>query len=63
MSIEKYYEIGCDVCGNAQHFQGNVALAENQYRSYGGIVTQNKKHYCDKDCYCAAKTNESEVKE
>jgi len=49
--IVRYYEIVCDTCGCGQHFQGNIQTAESQFRDYGGIVTKNKKHYCDKNCY------------
>lgn len=51
MSIQRVYEIGCDECSNAQHYYGNVIIAEKQYRSDGGIVTTDKKHFCDRDCY------------
>ena len=45
--IKRWYEIVCDTCGCAEHFQGNLQIAVRQYRSYGGIVTNDKKHYCD----------------
>ena len=51
MSIQRIYEIGCDECDCAQHYYGNIILVEKQYRSDGGIVTADKKHFCDKDCY------------
>jgi len=50
MSIIKWYEIRCNTCGCAEHFQGSRKHAESQYTSSGGIVS-NKKHYCDKNCY------------
>ncbi len=48
--ITRYYEIVCDACGWAQHLRGNIQTAEKRFRDYGGIVTRNKKHYCEKDC-------------
>ena len=52
MAITKWYEITCDTCGNAQHFQGNLCSAERQFRKAGGIVIKGKKtiHYCDDKC-------------
>jgi len=50
MSITRWYEIICNNCGCAQHFLGNIVLAEKQFRSFGGIKTKDKKHYCDKKC-------------
>lgn len=49
--INRWYEISCDVCSWAQHFVGTVQSAERQYRNNGGIVTRDKKHYCDEKCY------------
>jgi len=49
--IAKWYEIICDHCGWAEHFQGSIHSAERCYRENGGIVTKDKNHYCDKDCY------------
>ena len=57
MSISKWYEIICDYCGNAQHFSGTVRIAELSFRDYGGIVTKDKKHYCDEDCQKKAELN------
>ena len=53
--MKKWYEITCDYCSCAEHFLGTAQSAERQYRSYGGIVTQDKKHYCAKECYANAK--------
>lgn len=49
--IERLYEIDCDTCGAADYFLGNQRRAEEQYKKGGGIVTRDKKHYCDKTCY------------
>jgi len=48
--IVKWYEITCDNCGNAEHFQGSILSAEAQFKFDGGIVTKTKKHYCDIVC-------------
>ncbi len=49
--ITRWYEIVCDDCGSGEHFLGNIQSAESQFRNTGGIVTKDKKHYCDKNCY------------
>ena len=55
--INKWYEITCDVCGEACHYCGTVQSAEKQYRGDGGIVTRDKKHYCDEKCYRKSEEN------
>ena len=48
--IVKWYEVICDTCGWAAHYLGSVSIAEQQFRSSGGMV-KGKKHYCDETCY------------
>lgn len=57
--IQKYYEISCDHCGQADYFMGSKKSAEFQYRndSVKGIVTADKKHFCDKECHENYKKN------
>ena len=49
MTIARYYEIVCDTCGCAAHYQGNRKMANEQFKEEGGIV-KNDKHFCDEDC-------------
>jgi hypothetical protein len=55
MSIIRWYEITCDYCKCAEHFRGNIKIAEEQYKDYGGIIKISKadghQHYCSKECY------------
>ena len=50
MGITKWYEIVCDGCGNAEHFQGCLSIVQKQYKDTGGIVGRGNKYYCSKKC-------------
>lgn len=52
MSIQKWYEIICDNCGNACYHSlaKSISVAEIEFESVKGIVAKDKKHFCDKDC-------------
>lgn len=44
-----YVEYTCDYCGWADHYlPGNP---DKEARSYGWIITADKKHFCSKECY------------
>lgn len=53
--ITRWCEIVCDTCGNANHYLGSIRDAERQYRKADGIITRNKRAYCDKHCYSQRK--------
>ena len=48
--LTRWWEIICDGCGGAEHFQGNKREAEGQARDVGWIITREKKHYCSEKC-------------
>ena len=53
MSILRIYEIVCDYCGCAEHFQGSIKTAESQYEDIGGIIKniKSKKYFCSENCF------------
>lgn len=44
-----YVEYTCDFCGMADHYLPNNS--DKEARSYGWIITSDKKHFCCKECY------------
>ena len=51
--ITKFYEIGCDNCGCAEHFPGcSKKEAERQFLTSddGGAKIIKGKHYCCEKC-------------
>lgn len=48
--INRYYEISCDFCGEADHYMGSIKNTELQYAKRGGIVI-NHRHFCSEECY------------
>ena len=66
MSIEKYWEIGCDNCGCAEHFANcSKEEAERQFREpHGGsrgIITRDGRHFCSAMCRGGKRIEESEA--
>lgn len=61
MTIETYYEFGCDYCGCAIHPPAKSKYrAKETYREEGGIITSDGKTYCNIRCYKSRKApNES----
>lgn len=50
MSIQKYVEVTCDDCGNANHaIGGNLSSAKKQLRGHG-LVFSKYGDFCDKEC-------------
>ena len=58
--IQRWYAIICDTCGGADYYRGTLLLVEKHFRKNGGIITNDKQHYCGKDCYKKRRTNENE---
>lgn len=58
MGINKYVEMYCDNCGNADHYSGSsIKLANEQWKDLGGIVVKGK-HYCNEKCQKEAEDKE-----
>lgn len=52
MSVNKFIEIYCNYCGQAEHFHvGSIEKANKLYKEGGGIVKSNGSHYCTPKCY------------
>jgi len=48
MKIKKHWELECDGCGGAEHFQGRKP-DKNMLEKYGYIVIKNKV-FCSTEC-------------
>lgn len=44
-------DILCDRCGRKESFAGGVASSEEVARFQSWIITRDKKHFCDSECY------------
>jgi hypothetical protein len=49
--IVKFYEMSCDVCGCAEHFNFSVRDAIATARRSGWIITKDGKHIDSRECY------------
>ena len=50
--IRKFYEFGCDLCGQGEYPIGNnIEECISSYREDGGIVTIDNMTFCSKECY------------
>jgi len=50
MTIRKWYEIGCDICGCGEQFcVDSQSDANKQAKEHGWIII-NKQYICDKYC-------------
>ena len=58
--LTKWYEMVCDGCGSAEHFQGSRECAEAQAREYGWIVSR-KGHWCSEECRTKVQKSETHV--
>lgn len=45
----KYYELVCENCGSADHYQGTLKQAKMKAKSYGYIQI-GTKWFCDQNC-------------
>ena len=55
MSIDKWYEVVCDNCGQGLgHYKGSIKLA-NQFVQKDGYLKRGDNHFCDDCCYRAWK--------
>lgn len=51
LSVTKYYEITCDHCGGAEHFQtDSIIEAEKQARAFGWIKTADHRYFDSLGC-------------